>query len=94
MKAILAEIHQLSNEVAYDPFSITTHSLKESAAKHLRPNVAEWDKYFPFLQIFDDELALVKVENGLGFRAHKKNINDTLFFVNGIIELVKTLLGP
>ncbi|MFK7823551.1 MAG: Crp/Fnr family transcriptional regulator [Oligoflexales bacterium] len=93
VKAILLEIHHLSNEVAYDPFSVTTQSLKEAASKHLRPNVAEWDKYFSYLQIFDDELRLVKVENGAGFKVHKKNINDAQFFVNGITELVKSVLG-
>ena len=93
VKAILTEIHHLSSEVAYDPFSVTLFSLKESGAKHLRPNVAEWDKYFSFLHVFDEELALVKVENGSGFRAPKKNINDTLFFVNGITELIKAVLG-
>ena len=93
VKGILTEIHHLSSEVAYDPFSVTLLSLKESGAKHMRPNVAEWDKYFSYLQIFDPELKLVKVENGAGFRVPKKNINDALFFVNGISELVKSLLG-
>lgn len=90
---ILTEIQLMSKKAAYDPFSLSTHSLKESAAKNQRNNVGDWDKYFSFLQIFDDDLKLVKVENGQGFRAHKKNINDTLFFVKGLSELTKALVG-